>query len=91
MGVVGEHVGSTMSELDITTPEYCHMGLTSGDIATWQKTESLTRDFLGLTSDQEVDHNGVDANVNVRNMLKYTGGIEMSDFGTSASEAWGNC
>ncbi|PWA74190.1 Zinc finger, C2H2 [Artemisia annua] len=91
VGVVGEHVGSTMSEFDIATPKYCHMGLTSGDIATWQKTESLTRDFLGLTSDQEVDHNGVDANVNVRNMLKYTGGIEISDFGTSASEAWGNC
>lgn len=80
---VGDHVRSTMSGLD--------MGLMS----TWQKTDRLTRDFLGLTGDQEVDHNGgvVDANVNVRRMLTYAGGIEISadGFGTSASEAWGNC
>lgn len=84
VGAVGDHVGSKMSGLD--------MGLTSGNIATWQKTDRLTRDFLGLTSDQEVDHHG-DANVSVRNMLTYTGGIEIPahGFGTTASEAWGNC
>ncbi|KAK1428333.1 hypothetical protein QVD17_17166 [Tagetes erecta] len=80
---VGDHVRSTMSGLD--------MGLMS----TWQKTDHLTRDFLGLTGDQEVDHHGsgVDANVNVRRMLTYAGGIEIpaDGFGTSASEAWGNC
>ncbi|KAL7601755.1 hypothetical protein Lser_V15G27195 [Lactuca serriola] len=111
VGAVGDHVGSTMSKLDmgelvqvttaaVISPEYHqHMGLVSGNIATWQKTDRLTRDFLGLTGDQEDDHHGggVEANVNVGNMLTYTGGIEIPDHGfgfsepTTASEAWGNC
>ncbi|KAL7198728.1 hypothetical protein ACSBR2_021099 [Camellia fascicularis] len=63
------HVASTMS------PEY-HLGFTSGNIATWQKSDSLTRDFLGLTGD--CDDGGVDVNVNVnvRNLLSFTGGVE---------------
>ncbi|XP_076959988.1 protein indeterminate-domain 12-like [Bidens hawaiensis] len=106
VGAVADHVGSTMGGLDmgelahVTTavvPAYHqHVGMTSGNIATWQKTDRLTRDFLGLTGDQEVDHHGggVEANVNVRGMLAYTGGIEIpadGGFGTSASDAWGNC
>ncbi|KVI11617.1 protein indeterminate-domain 12 [Cynara cardunculus var. scolymus] len=116
VGAVGDHVGSTMSRLDmgelvqvtttaaVISPEYHqHMGLTSGNIATWQKTDRLTRDFLGLTGDQEDDHHhhggGADVNVsvNMRNMLTYTGGIEIPTHGfgfaepTTASEAWGNC
>ncbi|KAL4588132.1 hypothetical protein LXL04_001012 [Taraxacum kok-saghyz] len=111
VGAVGDHAGSTMSRLDmgelvqvtsaaVITPEYHqHMGLVSGNIATWQKTDRLTRDFLGLTGDQEDDHHGggVEANVNVRNMLTYTGGIQIPAHGfgfsepTTASEAWGNC
>ncbi|KAI3526696.1 hypothetical protein L1887_05957 [Cichorium endivia] len=111
VGAVGDHVGSTMSRLDmgelvqvktaaVISPEYHQrMGLVSGNIATWQKTDRLTRDFLGLTGDQEDDHHrgGVEANVNVRDMLTYTGGIEIPAHGfgftepTTASEAWGNC
>nr|XP_043611171.1 protein indeterminate-domain 12 [Erigeron canadensis] len=56
---------------------------------------TLTRDFLGLTGDQEVDHHTsqLDANVNMRGMLTYAGGIEIPSHGytTTASEAWGNC
>ncbi|KAJ0946316.1 putative transcription factor C2H2 family [Helianthus annuus] len=103
VGHVGDHVGSTMSGLDMgelghvtsSVGYHQHVGLTSGSIATWHKTDRLTRDFLGLTGDQEVDHHGgVEANVNVRSMLTYTGGIEIpadGGFGTSGSDAWGNC
>ncbi|XP_050365575.1 protein indeterminate-domain 12 [Argentina anserina] len=52
-------------------------GFTSGDLATWQKTDRLTRDFLGLTS---ADGNGAcnihgNGAVNdVKDMLSYAGG-----------------
>ncbi|XP_062025322.1 protein indeterminate-domain 12 [Rosa rugosa] len=50
-------------------------GFTSGELTTWQKTDRLTRDFLGLTS---ADGNGCDHGngaVNVVNdMLTYAGG-----------------
>ncbi|KAI3668117.1 hypothetical protein L6452_43194 [Arctium lappa] len=110
LGAVGDHMGSTMSQLDmgelvqvttaaVISPEYQHMGLTSGNIATWQKTDRLTRDFLGLTGDQEDDdhRHGGSVDVSVRNMLTYTGGVEIPTHGfgfvepTTASEAWGNC
>ncbi|XP_057472801.1 protein indeterminate-domain 12-like [Actinidia eriantha] len=64
------HVASTMTGV---SPEYL------GFAATWQKNDRLTRDFLGLTGDQC----GGDANVNVRNMLTFTGGVE---FPTTAYE-----
>lgn len=32
-------------------------GLTSGDLATWRKSDRLTRDFLGLTADGNNDNN----------------------------------
>ncbi|GFZ13596.1 C2H2 and C2HC zinc fingers superfamily protein [Actinidia rufa] len=65
------HVASTMTGV---SPEYL------GFAATWQKNDRLTRDFLGLTGDQG---GGGDANVNVRNMLMFTGGVE---FPTTAYE-----
>ncbi|KAK9057339.1 hypothetical protein SSX86_022174 [Deinandra increscens subsp. villosa] len=95
VGAVGDHVGSTMSGLDSATAiplEYHrYMGLTSGNVSTWQKTDRLTRDFLGLTGD--VDGGGVGANVNVRSMLTYAGGIEIpaDGFGSSATDPWCNC
>lgn len=62
------------------TAEYLG-GFTSGDIATWQKTDRLTRDFLGLTS---ADGNGCDhgngaVNV-VKDMLTYAGGVEYQPY-----------
>ncbi|XP_071720622.1 protein indeterminate-domain 12 [Rutidosis leptorrhynchoides] len=91
VGAVADHGGgSTMSSLDmgdlvqvttsaVVSPEYHNL--------TWQKTDRLTRDFLGLTGDQEVDHNcgGADANMSVRGMLTYASGIQIPThgFGTS--------
>lgn len=66
------------------SPEY--MGFAPGNLGTWQKSDRLTRDFLGLTGehgngggqngnvDVDVDVN-VNVNVNVRNLLTFTGGV----------------
>ncbi|KAD3338272.1 hypothetical protein E3N88_33793 [Mikania micrantha] len=107
VGAVGDHVGSAMSGLDmgelghvtpagVLSPEYHrHLGLASGNVYTWQKTDRLTRDFLGLTGDQADGHRGggMEANVHLRGMLTYAGGIEIpaDGFGAGDSEAWGNC
>lgn len=59
-------------------------GLTSRDLATWQKSDRLTRDFLGLTGDCNGGHgppgsgNGA---VSVRgDMLTYTGSVEFQPY-----------
>lgn len=55
-------------------------------LATWQKSDRLTRDFLGLTGECGDDHGhaasntngssgGVNASMNVREILTYTGGV----------------
>ncbi|PNT37964.1 hypothetical protein POPTR_005G215100v4 [Populus trichocarpa] len=55
-------------------------------LATWQKSDRLTRDFLGLTGECEDHHGhaasnsngssgGVNASMNVREILTYTGGV----------------
>lgn len=54
-----------------------------GNLATWQKSDGLTRDFLGLTGDGHVGNgngngangSGVNVSMNVREMLTYTGGL----------------
>ncbi|KAI7753691.1 hypothetical protein M8C21_008814 [Ambrosia artemisiifolia] len=89
------HVGSRMGGLDMGElgGHVTHVGMTSGNMATWQKTDR-TRDFLGLTGDQEVDHHHGEANVSVRSMLTYAGGIEIpadGGFVTSGLDAWSNC
>lgn len=63
------HVSASMS------PEYL------GNYATMQqKSQGLTRDFLGLTGGERGERGNVDVNVNVnvnlRNLLSYTGGVE---------------
>lgn len=59
-------------------------GLTSGDLSTWQKSDRLTRDFLGLTGDANGGHgtgNGaVNVSVNVKDMLTYTGSVEFQPY-----------
>lgn len=60
-------------------------GFTSGDLATWQKSDRLTRDFLGLTGDGNGGHgttaNGaVNVSVNVKDMLTYTGSVEFQPY-----------
>ncbi|KAK1352691.1 Protein indeterminate-domain 12 [Heracleum sosnowskyi] len=70
----GVHVSANMS------PEYL------GNYATMQqKSEGLTRDFLGLTGGERGDHRGnvdvnVNVNVNLRNLLSYTGGVEFPGY-----------
>lgn len=50
-------------------------GFTSGDLVTWQKTDRLTRDFLGLTSADGNGCNHGNGAVNVvKDMLTYAGG-----------------
>lgn len=56
-------------------------------LATWQKSDRLTRDFLGLTAPECGDHHGhaasnangssgsVNVSMNVREILTYTGGV----------------
>ncbi|XAR61159.1 hypothetical protein NMG60_11034786 [Bertholletia excelsa] len=60
-------------------PDY--VGFGTGNLATWQESNRLTRDFLGLTgicADGGGDSNsGVGANVNMRNLLSFTGGVEL--------------
>lgn len=52
-------------------------GLTS----TWQKAESLTRDFLGLTGD------GVHVSVRPGDMLEYAGGVMSFPMSTYLTES----
>lgn len=54
-------------------------GFTSGDLATWQKTDRLTRDFLGLTDGNgagDIGHGSASVSVNVKDMLRFTGAVE---------------
>ncbi|KAI8574498.1 hypothetical protein RHMOL_Rhmol01G0359100 [Rhododendron molle] len=70
------HVASTMmTRLDAFTgagmsPEY--PGYAAGNIATWKKSDRLTRDFLGLTRECGSGGGSDDAT----NMLSFTGGVE---------------
>ncbi|CAK9143763.1 unnamed protein product [Ilex paraguariensis] len=113
--VAGHVPSSTMAQFDISTmghvstgisPEY--LGFTPGSFARWQKSDRLTRDFLGLTGDHRGDggNGSVDVNVNVRNLLSFTGDVEFPTYDRDhsllkhqafgfadepASETWGNC
>ncbi|KAJ4828592.1 hypothetical protein Tsubulata_004944 [Turnera subulata] len=74
-----------------------------GSIATWQKSDRLTRDFLGLAGNHHHRHHhghgggaaaggngngnggssgggGVNVSMNVREMLKYTGGVGFQQY-----------
>jgi hypothetical protein len=52
-------------------------GFTSGELAKWHNTDRLTRDFLGLTETNGAppDHHHVNASVNFKDMLAFTGGV----------------
>ncbi|KAF8392322.1 hypothetical protein HHK36_022664 [Tetracentron sinense] len=89
------HMGTGIS------PEY--MGFPSANLATWQKSDRLTRDFLGLAG----ECGGGGGSVNVRDLLSFTRGVgfppydrdhsllKPSGFGfaepPAASETWGDC
>ncbi|XP_054800367.1 protein indeterminate-domain 12-like [Prosopis cineraria] len=49
-----------------------------GGLMTWNQSERLTRDFLGLTADVNGGSNGdsVDVGLSARDMLIFTGGVE---------------
>ncbi|KAL5796641.1 hypothetical protein ACOSQ2_001461 [Xanthoceras sorbifolium] len=84
-----------------------YMGFTSGNLSTWQKTDRLTRDFLGLAADangnENVNGGGVNVSMNMRDVLTYTGGVELQQYERSllkpqsfgfaepATETWGDC
>ncbi|KAK4848651.1 hypothetical protein QYF36_015603 [Acer negundo] len=78
-----------------------------GFASTWQKSDRLTRDFLGLAANGNENVNGgeaVNVTMNVRDVLTYTGGLEFQPYERSllkpqsfgfasepASETWGDC
>ncbi|GLT65500.1 hypothetical protein SLA2020_379300 [Shorea laevis] len=98
----------------ISTTEYNMGGFRAGELAKWHNTDHLTRDFLGLTDTNGADHadhhhhvGGVNASVNFKDMLTFTGGVHFQQpyhdrdqsllkphgfgFAESASETWGDC
>lgn len=97
------HVNSTMTQLDMMghvtnnngiPPEY--PSFTSGNFSAWQKSDRLTRDFLGLTGDHQSCGGGgsggsvnngngngnidVNVNVNMRGVLSFTGSVEFPTY-----------
>ncbi|KAJ7972739.1 Protein indeterminate-domain like [Quillaja saponaria] len=76
-----------LSQLDsvgqLSVQDYIR-GFTSRDLATWQKSDHLTRDFLGLTADANgigndggnMHMDGANVSVNMKDMLTFTGGAE---------------
>lgn len=95
----------TLSQLDSLVPENNNYMIRGFPTRSHLKSESLTRDFLGLTGDDNggVDGASVHASTNVKDMLTFTGGVEyhhallkpQQGFGflgtTTAPETWGNC
>lgn len=78
------------------TTEVGPLRLTSGDLATWQKSDHLTRDFLGLTGHQHYTAAGggragggagghVNVSMSVHDVLKYAGGLEYAGGPTTAT------
>ncbi|MBA0802613.1 hypothetical protein Gohar_012892, partial [Gossypium harknessii] len=56
-------------------------GFTAADLATWQKnSDRFTRDFLGLTRDHQGGNGNVNLSMNPRDVLSYTGGVELQHF-----------
>lgn len=64
------HVASSMASSGVSAE---FMGFEAEELATWQKGDHLTRDFLGLTGEGCVRNGTADANAQVREMLTYTG------------------
>ncbi|CAK9136176.1 unnamed protein product [Ilex paraguariensis] len=83
-------VPSTATQLDISTMGHLstrisqeYLSFTPENFVTWQKSDRLTRDFLGLTGDHQRGGGGngnVDVNVNVRNLLSFTGDVEFPTY-----------
>ncbi|XP_042494812.1 protein indeterminate-domain 12-like [Macadamia integrifolia] len=86
------------------SPEY--VGFASGNLATWQKTDRLTRDFLGLTGDCGGGGGGGEGGGAGNDLLSFSGGVEYPPpydrdhsllktpgfgFGEHSSEAWEDC
>ncbi|OVA05386.1 zinc finger protein [Macleaya cordata] len=119
LGTVSHHMGLGSSSTTGISPDYLQGFPTSSNLATWQKNDRLTRDFLGLAAG---DHhsvsvtNGVDrgggggggaersqlnANVNVRDLLTFAGGVDFQTYdrdhsllkpsGFGFAGAWGDC
>ncbi|XP_065864336.1 protein indeterminate-domain 12 [Euphorbia lathyris] len=76
---------SQMSQLDTVTQTHHHH---LANLATWQKNDRLTRDFLGLTAHHHhhgnanvgIANGGVNVSMNLREMLTYTGGVGLQQF-----------
>ncbi|XP_030503794.2 protein indeterminate-domain 12 [Cannabis sativa] len=109
VGHVTDQLGRVMSgRHHVTTNEFIlGRGLTSDDLATWRKSDRLTRDFLGLTADTNNNNNNTGGG-DVKDMLTYTGGVEFPPldqrvhssllkpqvFGfaeAAASQSWADC
>lgn len=66
-----------VDSLSDISPEYQLSGFSSGNLATWHKSDRLTRDFLGLRGPQhEIKGNSGNVNVSIsaRELLTYAGG-----------------
>ncbi|TQD77296.1 hypothetical protein C1H46_037162 [Malus baccata] len=74
----GQSAGLTVGEFGtashMISTEYLG-GFASGELATWRKTDSLTRDFLGLNGDGTGHNNNNVRGVHVKDMLTYAGGV----------------
>ncbi|KAF4376459.1 hypothetical protein G4B88_017195 [Cannabis sativa] len=109
VGHVTDQLGRVMNgRHHATTNEFIlGRGLTSDDLATWRKSDRLTRDFLGLTADTNNNNNNTGGG-DVKDMLTYTGGVEFPPldqrvhssllkpqvFGfaeAAASQSWADC
>ncbi|XP_057964134.1 protein indeterminate-domain 12 isoform X2 [Malania oleifera] len=72
---------------ELKTVSHASFGISPGyleSLATWQKNDRLTRDFLGLTGDNCCSGNGdgddVNVSMNVRDLLTFTGDVEFQEY-----------
>ncbi|XP_044501020.1 protein indeterminate-domain 12-like [Mangifera indica] len=105
MGELAQIDHHSVTHNNISPETYMGGGFASGNLSMWQKTDRLTRDFLGLTGDGNGNEN-VNISVNMRDVLTYTTGLEYQHHHSNlsllkpqgfgflsphASETWGDC
>lgn len=85
LGTVVSHssIDSVMS--DTSSVEFFNVsGLTSRDLSTWKKSDRFTRDFLGLTGDNDGPNGGgggaMNVSVSAKDMLTYTRGVGFQQY-----------